>query len=44
VRSGQRIDGLVEILEGLGGDETVAVEGAAWLTDGTKVRVAEAKQ
>ena len=44
VRSGQRIDGLVEILEGLGGDETVAVEGAAWLTDGTKVRVGEAEQ
>jgi RND family efflux transporter MFP subunit len=44
VRTGQRLDGMVEILEGIEGDETVAVEGAAWLTDGAAVRVAEAQQ
>ena len=43
VRSGERVDGLVEILEGLDGDEMVAVEGAPWLTDGARVRIAEAR-
>jgi RND family efflux transporter MFP subunit len=40
VRTGQHLDGLVEIVDGLDGGETVAVEGAAWLTDGAKVRFA----
>lgn len=41
VTTGERIDGLVEIYEGLAAGETVAVEGAAYLSDGAPVRLAE---
>ena len=40
VEKGHHQDGLVEITAGLQGDETVAVEGAAFLTDGAKVKIA----
>jgi len=40
VRTGERVDGMVEILAGLTGPETVAVDGAAYLSDGAAVRVA----
>ena len=40
VTLGVRVDGEIEVREGLAGGETVAVEGAAYLTDGTPVRVA----
>jgi RND family efflux transporter MFP subunit len=38
---GVRVDGEVEVREGLGGGESVAVEGASYLTDGAAVRVVE---
>lgn len=41
VRTGERVDGMVEILAGLTGPETVAVDGAAYLSDGAAVRVAK---
>ena len=39
VRTGLRRDGLVEIVAGLAAGETVAVDGAAFLSDGAPVRV-----
>ena len=39
VKTGLRQDGLVEILEGLGAGETVAVDGAAYLTHQADVQV-----
>ena len=39
VRTGLRRDGLVEIAAGLAAGETVAVDGAAFLSDGAPVRV-----
>ena len=41
VTLGVRADGEIEVREGLAGGESVAVEGAAYLTDGAAVRVAE---
>ena len=38
VRIGERKDGMAEILSGLSGPETVAVDGAAYLSDGAAVR------
>lgn len=40
IRTGERLEGMVEIREGLVGDETLALEGAAFLSDGASVRVA----
>jgi len=42
VTLGEWIEGWVEIREGLDGTETIALEGAAFLSDGAAVRVAEA--
>lgn len=39
VETGEKQGGMVEILSGLAGGETVAVDGAGFLTDGAKVRV-----
>ncbi len=41
VKTGHRENGLVEILSGLEGDETVATDGAAFLTDGASIKIAE---
>lgn len=41
VRRGERRDDQIEILEGLNGDEVIAVDGAGFLTDGATVAVAE---
>ena len=41
VNTGHREDGLVEILSGLEGNEIVATDGAAFLTDGAGVTLAE---
>ena len=41
VTPGERFDGLVEIVSGLAAGDTVAVEGAAYLSDGAPVRLAE---
>lgn len=41
VRVGQQEGGRVEILEGLAGGETVALDGAGFLTDGARVRFQE---
>ncbi len=41
VKTGHREDGLVEILSGLEANETVATDGAAFLTDGASVKIAE---
>jgi RND family efflux transporter MFP subunit len=41
VQTGHREGGLVEIVSGLTGNETIAAEGAAFLTDGANVKVAE---
>ena len=41
VTTGHREGGLVEITSGLDGNETVATDGAAFLTDGASVKVAE---
>lgn len=40
VETGERLDGMVEIRQGLEGEETLALEGAAFLSDGANVRVA----
>ena len=40
VTTGHHDNGLVEIVSGLAGDETIAAEGAAFLTDGAGVKVA----
>ncbi len=40
VGTGERLDGLVEITTGVAAGETVAVEGAAYLSDGAPVRLA----
>ncbi len=37
VKTGERLDGMVEIVEGLRGGERVALDGAAWLSDGAAV-------
>jgi RND family efflux transporter MFP subunit len=42
VELGARADGVVEIRDGLQGDERVVVQGAGFLTDGDRVRVAPA--
>lgn len=39
IRSGRRNDDLVEVVEGLQGGETVAVDGAGFLTNGAAVKV-----
>ena len=39
-RPGERLDGLVEITTGLAAGDTVAVEGAPYLSDGAPVRLA----
>jgi RND family efflux transporter MFP subunit len=41
VTTGQHENGSIEIVSGLEGHETVATEGAAFLTDGVSVRIAE---
>lgn len=41
VKTGHMEDGLIEILSGLNGNETVATDGAAFLTDGASVKIAE---
>ncbi len=41
VKTGHREDSLVEIISGLAGSETVASDGAAFLTDGASVNIAE---
>ena len=41
VKTGQRENGLIEILSGLEGNEIVATDGAAFLTDGASVHLAE---
>lgn len=41
VGMGQRKDGMVEVLTGLTGAETVAADGAAYLSDGAAVRIAK---
>jgi RND family efflux transporter MFP subunit len=41
VETGQREDGRVEILSGLAGGETIATDGAAFLTDGASIEIAE---
>ncbi len=41
VRLGERSDGLIEIIQGLSGSESVAADGAAFLVDGTAVQVVE---
>lgn len=40
VQTGVRLDGMVEIAAGLKGDETLAADGASYLTDGAAVKVA----
>ena len=44
VRTGERDDGLVEIVEGLSAGDTVATDGAAFLIDGVVVQVVEMQQ
>jgi len=44
VRTGARQDGLVEILDGVADGETVAADGAAFLSDGAPVKIQEQKQ
>lgn len=39
VRTGLRQEGLVEIVDGLSGDEMVVVDGAGFLTDGARIKV-----
>lgn len=41
VETGHSEGGLIEIVNGLDGGETIAVDGAAFLTDGASVKVAE---
>lgn len=41
VKTGHMENGLIEILSGLNGNETVATDGAAFLTDGASVKIAE---
>ena len=41
VETGHNEGGLVEIVSGLDGTETIATDGAAFLTDGAIVKVAE---
>jgi len=44
VKTGMRQDGKIEILEGLKANETIAKDGAAFLTDQAKVNIESAKQ
>lgn len=39
VQTGHRENGMIEIVTGLEGDETIAAEGAAFLTDGALIKV-----
>jgi len=41
IKTGHRESGIVEIISGLEGDETIAADGAAFLTDGANVKIAE---
>ena len=41
ITTGHHENGLVEIVTGLTGSETVAAEGAAFLTDGARIKIAE---
>ncbi len=41
VKTGHRENGLIEILSGLKGNESVATDGAAFLTDGANIKIAE---
>jgi len=41
VETGHTQGSLVEIVQGLDGSETVATDGAAFLTDGAQVKIAE---
>jgi hypothetical protein len=41
VEKGLQQDGLVEVTSGLQGGETVAVDGAAFLTDGALIKISE---
>lgn len=41
VQPGYQLDGLVEIVTGLASGETIAIDGASFLTDGATVKVAE---
>lgn len=40
ITTGEQVDGKIEVLSGLVGDETIAVNGAGFLTDGTPVSAA----
>jgi len=42
VRTGERLGGVVEILEGVGANDSVVVQGAGFLGDGDHVRVVAA--
>ena len=42
VNTGHHENGLIEISSGLSGSETVAVDGAAFLTDGATIKIAGA--
>ena len=44
VKSGLQQNGMIEILEGLHGGETIAKDGAAFLTDKAKVSILESKK
>ena len=41
VKTGHRENGFIEILSGLKGNESVATDGAAFLTDGANIKIAE---
>jgi len=41
VETGANVGGLVQIVSGIKGGETIATDGAAFLTDGTAVKIAE---
>jgi len=41
IKTGHHENGLVEISSGLSGNETVAMDGAAFLTDGATIKIAE---
>ncbi len=43
VQTGERLDGEVEIVAGLRGGERIALDGAAWLSDGAPVSVVPAE-
>ncbi len=41
VQTGHQDGGRIEIISGLDGNETIATDGAAFLTDGAKIKLAE---